>query len=317
MGAIQGGMKLKHTETHDTSGPAGAAAQGGGGGSGGGSGGAGGGSSQYGPPWNKKPPPGLGMFEQIAWKKRQKEAKAAAQGGGSDGGGGTAAPATAPAPVPRAPMMRMPMPTKKPSKRAPPAAASAPAPARKHWDITSETAPAAAPTKAPVPRGTVPSAPPPPGGGFHAAPVARGTVPPAPPPPGGFHANPAVAAIQKETAEHKQAKEIAHAEVAAHEQHQAVRYNCAERAAFESLLNQNYDVGWTLRTGNARGAHGGSLRHQLSTRCDHQNQAGHHRGRLPLFSARECRRRWWWRRYVTRMASTCFLCTAPGSPRAD
>jgi hypothetical protein len=45
---------------------------------------AGGGDGEYGPPWNKKPPPGLGMFEEIAWKNRQKEAQERAESGGPE-----------------------------------------------------------------------------------------------------------------------------------------------------------------------------------------------------------------------------------------
>ncbi len=50
--------------------------------------------SEYGPPWNKKCPAGLDMFGEMAWKKKQKEAKAAyeALGASSNAAITTAAP---------------------------------------------------------------------------------------------------------------------------------------------------------------------------------------------------------------------------------
>ena len=58
--------------------------------------------SEYGPPFNKKPPAGMDMFAEFAWKKRQKEAKAAFAAGvpfkdntsGENRDGGAATPPT-------------------------------------------------------------------------------------------------------------------------------------------------------------------------------------------------------------------------------
>ena len=63
-------------------------------------------AGEYGPPWNKKAPAGMDMFAEIAWKKRQKDAKAAWMSGieaQSQDVSAVAETATPPRPMPSEP----------------------------------------------------------------------------------------------------------------------------------------------------------------------------------------------------------------------
>ena len=95
MSAIAGGMTLRKTATQDSSAEhadtdgadsAGGTRSGGGGGGGGGGSDA---SDPAKPPFDKRPPAGMDMLAEMAWRKKQKAAKAEAAASDDAGKSGT------------------------------------------------------------------------------------------------------------------------------------------------------------------------------------------------------------------------------------